>query len=280
MSTTDTGTGTTQDARTAAADAAANAQDAAKDAAGQAQEKIQEAAGQAKEQAAQAGQQAKDRVRGQVDERSTEFGHRATGTADDLRSVSEQLRAQGKHQPAQLADQLADRADQAGRYLKDSDADRLLHDLEDFGRQRPWAVIAGGLAVGFVASRFLKSTSADRYRGTQSGAGQAAGPDVQRSPTGFTGAPPTPLGSSVPGGGTTPPPIPTPVSPTPVTASPVSPPEGRSVGGYTTTTASAPQPDIHEAPVPLDDVPIATGPNPLTTTNRERENGTASNGDL
>ena len=51
-----------------------------------------------------------------------------------------------------------------GGYLKDADADRILHDVEDLGRRQPWAVIAGGLAVGFMASRFLKASSSERYR--------------------------------------------------------------------------------------------------------------------
>ena len=49
------------------------------------------------------------------------------------------------------------------RYLRESDADRILSDVEDFGRRQPWAVIAGGVALGLVASRFLKASSTRRY---------------------------------------------------------------------------------------------------------------------
>ena len=80
-----------------------------------------------------------------------------------MRSVSEQLREQGKDQPAKLAEQAADRAERLGGYLRDNDADRILGDVEDFGRRQPWAVIAGGVAVGFLASRFLKASSTRRY---------------------------------------------------------------------------------------------------------------------
>jgi hypothetical protein len=78
--------------------------------------------------------------------------------------VSEQLREQGKDQPAKLADQAADRAERLGSYLTESDADRILGDIEDFGRRQPLAIVAGGLALGFVASRFLKASSQTRYR--------------------------------------------------------------------------------------------------------------------
>jgi hypothetical protein len=118
---------------------------------------------QAKEQAQQAAEQARSGLRSQVDQRSTEAGDRVGGFASDVRSVGEQLREQGKEQPAKLAEQAADRAERLGDYLKSSDADRILSDVEDFGRRRPWAVIAGGLALGIVASRFLKASSTSRY---------------------------------------------------------------------------------------------------------------------
>jgi len=129
-----------------------NAKDKADELAGQAQDKAQEVAGQAK-----------GRMRDQVDQRSTEAGERVSSTAQDVRSVGEELRKQGKDQPARLADQAADRAERLGGYLKESDADRILRDIEDFGRRQPWAVAAGGLALGFLGSRFLKASSQKRY---------------------------------------------------------------------------------------------------------------------
>jgi hypothetical protein len=47
--------------------------------------------------------------------------------------------------------------------MKESDADRILGDVEDFARSNPWAVAAAGLALGFVASRVLKASSTRRY---------------------------------------------------------------------------------------------------------------------
>ena len=128
----------------------------------QAKEKAQQAAGQAKEKAG-------SQLRSQVDRRSTEAGQRVGGYASDVRSVGEQLREQGKDQPAKLAEQAADRAERLGSYLTESDADRILGDVEDFGRRRPWAVIAGGVALGLVASRLLKASSSDRYQQRTSG---------------------------------------------------------------------------------------------------------------
>jgi hypothetical protein len=118
---------------------------------------------QAKDKAQQAAGQARRGIRDQVDTRSTDAGHRVSGMAEDVRSVGDELRKQGKDQPAKLADQAARRAESLGDYLKRSDGDTILRDVEDLGRRQPWAVIAGGLALGFAASRFLKASSSRRF---------------------------------------------------------------------------------------------------------------------
>jgi hypothetical protein len=129
----------------------------------QAQEKIEDVRAQAGEQARQAAGQARDRVREQVDQRSTQAGQRVSEQAGDLRSVADQLREQGKEGPAKLAEQVAERTERVGTWMTESDADRILGDVEDFARRNPMAVAAGGLLVGFVASRLLKASSTQRY---------------------------------------------------------------------------------------------------------------------
>jgi hypothetical protein len=129
-----------------------------------AKDKAEEVASQAQAKAQDVAGQAKGRMREQVDQRSTEAGERVSTTAHDVRSVGEELRKQGKDQPARLADQAADRAERLGRYLTESDSDRILRDVEELGRRQPWAVVAGGLALGFLGSRFLKASSRQRYQ--------------------------------------------------------------------------------------------------------------------
>jgi hypothetical protein len=128
-----------------------------------AQEKAQEAAGQAQEKAQQAAGQARNRVRDEVDTRSTQAGEQAATVASDVRSVGEHLRAEGKDKPAELADKAAARVADLGDYLQRSDGDAILRDVERFGRERPWAVMAGGVVLGIAASRFLKASSSRRY---------------------------------------------------------------------------------------------------------------------
>ena len=133
---------------------------------GGAQEKAQQVVGdakeQAKEQAQQVKQQAGGRVKTEVDRRSTEAGERVKTQANDLRSVGEQLREQGKEGPAKVADQVAERAERVGGYLQESDGERILNDVEDLARRNPWAVVAGGIVLGIAASRLLKASSIER----------------------------------------------------------------------------------------------------------------------
>jgi hypothetical protein len=133
---------------------ASDAQTKATEVAEQAQEKVHEAAGQVQ-----------DKLREQLDQRSSQAATQITEQACDLRSVGESLREQGKEGPAKAADQLAQYAEKVGGYLRDKDSHALLSDAEDFGRRQPWAVAAGGVVLGFAASRFLKASSSQRYHG-------------------------------------------------------------------------------------------------------------------
>jgi hypothetical protein len=133
------------------------------DAKAKAQQKAQQATGQAQEKAQQAAGQAQAKVREQLDQRSTQLAGQVDQQASDLRSVSKALREQGNDRPAEMVDRLVGYAEQAGRYLRDKDADAMLGDAEDFGRQKPAAVAAAALALGFAASRFLKASSSKRY---------------------------------------------------------------------------------------------------------------------
>jgi hypothetical protein len=141
-----------------------DAQGGAPDAAGAVQGKAQAAAGQAQEKAQQAAGQVQDKLREQIDQRSGQAAEQIISQASDLRSVSDALRQEGKSGPADAADRLAGYAEKVGGYLHEKDSHALLADAEDFGRQRPWAAVVGGLALGFAASRFLKASSGRRYQ--------------------------------------------------------------------------------------------------------------------
>jgi ElaB/YqjD/DUF883 family membrane-anchored ribosome-binding protein len=153
-----------------------------------AKEQVQEKAQDAQEKLKGGARQAQARMREQVDQRSTQAGEQVNATAEALRTTSRQLRDQGQDAPAQAAEKVAHHAERLGGYLSESSADRILDDLEDFGRRQPLAVIGLGVAAGFLASRFLKASSRERYQGRANGAHPVS-----------TATPPTPMATPAPG---------------------------------------------------------------------------------
>ena len=157
----------------------------------QAGQQVQQKAGELKSQAG-------DRLREQVDERSTQAGEQVGAMSKALRSSGGQLRSEGHETPAKLMDGAADRVEQVGSYLRNSDSNRILDDVEGWVRRRPWLAAAAGVAVGFVASRFLKASSSRRYEqySTSNGSGM---PRRQLPPTTMTTPPPASPATTPPG---------------------------------------------------------------------------------
>jgi hypothetical protein len=130
----------------------------------QVKDQVRDKAQTAQDKAKGARGQARGQLRDQVDQRSTQAGERVTNTAADVRRIAEELRQQGKDTPARMVDQVAGQAERFGDYLKGASGDRILRDVEGFARSKPWLVAAGGLALGFAASRVLKASSSSRYQ--------------------------------------------------------------------------------------------------------------------
>jgi hypothetical protein len=130
----------------------------------------QQVAGQVGEKARDMGGQAGERTKEQLNERSTQAGEQVTEIAQALRRTGDQLRDEGKSQPADLAAGLAERVERLGAYLREADADRMLSDVEDFARRQPWLVGACSVVTGILASRLLKASSSRRYEGRNGGA--------------------------------------------------------------------------------------------------------------
>jgi len=157
----------------------------------QAKEKVQERAGQMQQQVGEKAQemrgQAASGIKQQLDSRSTDAGDQVSAIGDAIRRVGEQLREEGQEAPARYARQVAQPVERFGRYLTDADGERILRDVEQFARRRPWATAAGGLAIGFVVARFIKASSADGgqpqmqpYNGGQAALPVGAAPSSSR----------------------------------------------------------------------------------------------------
>ena len=136
--------------------------DVAAERAGQAMERGREAVQQGREKAAEAAQKTRGAAARQLDERTTMLAERALSLAEATRRVASELRDQGDERTAGLVERAAGGADRLGRYLRDGDGDRMVRDLEDVARKRPWLTAGGCFAIGLAASRFLKASAQSR----------------------------------------------------------------------------------------------------------------------
>ena len=65
----------------------------------------------------------------------------------------------GSNATSRIAEGAADRLQRVSDSLRNKDLDSLLRDAESFARQQPAAFIGAAALVGFLAVRFLKSSS-------------------------------------------------------------------------------------------------------------------------
>jgi hypothetical protein len=136
-------------------------------------ERSQSATAQVKERVQDVAEQAKgqtrDQLRTQINTRSSQAGEQVISTAGAMRKTSGQLRTEGKEGIAKVVDGVAGGGERLGNYLTRADGDQILRDIEDIARKQPWLFVGGSAVFGFLASRFMKASSRNRYEGTASG---------------------------------------------------------------------------------------------------------------
>ena len=123
----------------------------------QAKEKVQEGVEVVQEKAQELKGTAGERVRREVDTRSTEAGTQLQGTASAMRRTTEQLRQEGNEVPAKAMDFVAERTERLGSYLTGANADQVLRDVESIrtapalargGRRSSGRVLRGPIPEG------------------------------------------------------------------------------------------------------------------------------------
>ena len=135
----------------------------------QAGEKVHDAAVVAQEKASELAETGRSRLSEQLDSRTSEFGSQTRSVAGALRRGNRQLEADGEEAVAGVVVRAADGLDRIGSYLQQQTGDELLRDVEWFARRRPWLTAGVAMVAGVALSRFLKSSSEDRYRARAGG---------------------------------------------------------------------------------------------------------------
>jgi hypothetical protein len=116
----------------------------------------------------------------------TQIGDALDQVARAAREAATSLR-QERPEVAGAVETAATKAEEAAQYLREHNAREAIATAEEAARRQPGLVIAGGLALGLVAARFLRSAgrgaqaSGSRYRSAQ---GSSDWYDVGGAPSG------------------------------------------------------------------------------------------------
>ena len=150
--------------------------DEAKQAAQDAKAAVAREMDEAKSRAAGAARQIKDGARNAGDRvaalLSEQTERQKSDVAESLRSVAQTMRDAARDQPegigARLVDEAAWRLEDVSTRLDENTVADMAEDVARFGRQNPALFLAGCLAAGFAAGRFLTAGSAEGRSGVYS----------------------------------------------------------------------------------------------------------------
>ncbi len=169
-------------------------------ASGEAKRQGQQIAQQARQQAGRLANRGGEQVKSQLGSQKHQASQRLVPVQSALRETAHQLRSQGQGPMAEYAEKASDQVERFSGYLRETDVDEIIEEVRGVARRRPALFLGAAAALGFFATRFLKSSSQEE-EGASSGAGYDTTPAAT---TGRTAVPP--YGSDEPS--TAPPPGP------------------------------------------------------------------------
>ncbi len=146
----------------------------------QAKQQTQQLTQQARQQASELANRGGEQVKSQLANQKHQAAQRMTPVQAALRETGQQLRNQGQGPVADYADKAADQLERFAGYLRENDVDSLLNDARGFARRNPAVYLGSAAALGFLATRFLKSSSEEGdsadygYRATPTASSRAA----------------------------------------------------------------------------------------------------------
>lgn len=112
-----------------------------------------------REEASRLKEEARHRTKSLISDQKHTAAEQVGSVAGALRQTAQQLNAQGQASMARYVDWAAEGLDDLSGTLRDKDVDSLVRQAEDFARRQPAVVIGGAVAIGFLLSRFLKSSA-------------------------------------------------------------------------------------------------------------------------
>jgi hypothetical protein len=125
----------------------------------QAKQQSQQLAHQARQQASNLASRTSEQAKSQLANHKHNASQSMVPIQSALRESAQQLRNQGQGQVGDYAEKAADRVERFSTYLRQTEVDEIMEEVRGFARRRPGLFVGSAAAVGFFATRFLKSTS-------------------------------------------------------------------------------------------------------------------------
>ena len=158
----------------------------------QARQQTQQLAQQARQQAGQLANRGGEQVKSQLANQKHQAVQRMAPVQTALRETAHQLRQQDQGSMGQYAQKAADQVERLSGYLRETDVDQIVDEVRGFARSRPALFLGGAAALGFFATRFLKSSSQEEGGGSAGDGSDVATPTT----TGGAAAGPRGVGES------------------------------------------------------------------------------------
>ena len=131
----------------------------------QAKQQGQQFAQQARQQAGELANRGGEQVKSQLETQKHQAAQRMTPVQMALRETAQQLRKQGQEPISQYADKASDQVERFSGYLRETSVDEITDEVRGFARSRPALFLGSAVALGFLGTRFLKSSSQGQTAG-------------------------------------------------------------------------------------------------------------------
>lgn len=128
----------------------------------QAKQQGQQLAQQARQQAGELANRGTEQVKSQLETQKHQAAQRMTPVQMALRETAQQLRKQGQGPVAGYADRASDQVERVSGYLRETEVDEMVDEVRDFARSRPALFLGSAALLGFLGTRFLKSSSQEQ----------------------------------------------------------------------------------------------------------------------
>jgi len=126
----------------------------------------------------------KDKARSLLQEQQHAVAEQIGGLAEALHQTTQHLQEHDHEEVAQYTGQAAQGLERFSKTLRERDINAIVGEVQDFARRQPAAFIGSAALLGFMAARFLKSSSESRHNDAErhSRAGEMPPPQAPVGP--------------------------------------------------------------------------------------------------